>query len=176
MMSYHPVDLLHTILAQYRLSSYGTHGVPHWARVLENGRRLVERTGADLEVVELFAVFHDSCRANESIDPGHGRRGAALARTLRESLFSLSDFQFDQLVYACSHHTKGLTVADLTVQVCWDSDRLDLGRVWIQPRCERLCTAAACDAEILTWAEERSRQRVMPGLLADEWGLKLPES
>jgi hypothetical protein len=32
--------LIAAILAQYRLPPFGIHGVTHWGRVLENGRRL----------------------------------------------------------------------------------------------------------------------------------------
>ena len=38
-----------------------------------------EATGADLRVVELFAIFHDACRTGEGVDHGHGRRAARLA-------------------------------------------------------------------------------------------------
>ena len=71
-------ELIRSILGRYTLPLEGNHGVPHWARVLENGRRLLQVTGARRAVVELFAVFHDSQRINESIDDGHGRRGAEL--------------------------------------------------------------------------------------------------
>ena len=35
--------------------------------------------GANIEVVQLFSVFHDSYRTNEGIDDGHGERGGDLA-------------------------------------------------------------------------------------------------
>ena len=69
--------------------------VPHWARVLENGRRLLEATGARRDIVELFAVFHDSQRINGGIDDGHGRRGAELAGNLRGVVYELDDEAFD---------------------------------------------------------------------------------
>lgn len=50
----------------------------------------------------------------------------------------------------------GHTDADITVQTCWDADRLDLGRVGINPAPEKLCTIAARDPEIMEWAYERS--------------------
>jgi uncharacterized protein len=56
--------LIHSILAQYALPLNGCHGVAHWARVLENGQRLVKETGASIAVVSLFAVLHDSQRQN----------------------------------------------------------------------------------------------------------------
>jgi len=75
-------ELLRSVLAGYSLPCDGAHGLTHWGRVMENGRRLAEITGADVRVVELFALFHDCRRVNEGTDPGHGRRGAAHARTL----------------------------------------------------------------------------------------------
>ena len=125
--------LVHAILEDYALPWHGIHGVGHWARVLENGLRLAEATGAKIEVAQLFAVFHDSQRISESSDYGHGQRGAELAAGLRGDLFELSDADFDLLHFACAHHTDGLTEGDVTIQVCWDADRLDLGRVGMIP-------------------------------------------
>ena len=134
MMNFKP--LVHRILEDYALPPHGTHGIGHWARVLENGLRLAEATGAKVEVVQLFAVFHDSRRINEGVDDGHGERGADLAAELRH-LFTLSDADFDLLYEACARHTDGLVEGDITIQTCWDSDRLDLGRVGMvpAPRC-----------------------------------------
>lgn len=68
--------VLKAILEDYALPINGDHGVVHWARVLENGLRLAEETGANVEVVQLFAVLHDSRRQNEMTDPEHGPRAA----------------------------------------------------------------------------------------------------
>ena len=38
--------VLKTVLEDYALPLNGDHGVVHWARVLENGLRLAEDTGA----------------------------------------------------------------------------------------------------------------------------------
>ena len=37
--------IVHRILEDYALPWHGTHGVGHWARVLENGLRLASRDG-----------------------------------------------------------------------------------------------------------------------------------
>jgi len=95
-------ELIRSILESYALPWGGTHGVPHWARVLENGRRLSEVTGARSHVVNLFAVFHDSQRINEGYDDGHGRRGAELARELRGMVYELGDEDFNLLIEACN--------------------------------------------------------------------------
>src|SRR5512135_2949585 len=93
--------LIDTILRQYSLSPKGIHGPTHWARVLENGRNLARKTGAIIEVVELFAVFHDARRLNDGWDREHGFRGAELAAQFRETHLHLSDSDFDLLYQAC---------------------------------------------------------------------------
>lgn len=168
-------DLLEAIFKDYRLHPLGTHGVSHWARVLENGRRLAERTGARRSVVELFAVFHDARRESEVFDPRHGKRGADLAAGLRGRLFDLPDADFDLLYEACAHHADGLTKADVTVQTCWDADRLDLLRAGIHPAARRLCTAAARDPQMIEWACRRSKQHIIPALVTAEWGLEVDD-
>jgi uncharacterized protein len=164
-------ELLRRILNGYALPPLGAHGVTHWARVLENARKIAQQVGADEQVVELFAVFHDARRRNEAIDPGHGRRGFQLARELRGAFFELDDGKFALLEHACNEHTSGFTSADLSVQACWDADRLDLLRVGIRPDPRYLCTQAAKDASFLEWANARARQRYVPALIQQEWGL-----
>jgi uncharacterized protein len=86
--------ILKTVLEDYALPTNGYHGVSHWARVLENGVRLAEETNANLQVVKLFAVLHDSRRLNESTDPEHGPRAAKFASELRGRVFDLDDHEF----------------------------------------------------------------------------------
>lgn len=160
--------ILRAILPGYTLPHDGTHGVTHWARVLENGRRLCEATSADPEVVALFAVFHDARRVNEYRDDAHGHRGAELAASLRGGLVHLDDRRFELLYEACRLHTDGHTTGDLVLQVCWDADRLDLGRVGIRPSPKRLCTPAA--RELVAWAHERAEREHVPTRILKEWG------
>jgi uncharacterized protein len=164
-----PIQVVRAILERYSLRWNGTHGLPHWARVLETGQRLAGETGADPEIVALFAVFHDSCRENEGWDEGHGRRGAELAASLRGSLFELEPARFDMLYHACEYHTDGGTEGDVTILTCWDADRLDLGRVRITPSPEFLCTPAARRQETIAWAEARSRSGFVPRIVGRDW-------
>jgi len=164
--------IVQKILEEYVLPWDGIHGISHWARVLENGLRLSEHTGANIEVVQLFAVFHDSRRVNEDVDDGHGQRGADLALRYRGASFDLSDADFDLLYAACVGHTDGKTAADITIQTCWDSDRLDLGRVGICPDPRRLCTDAAKRPDILKWADGRACFIVEPELVVVDWGIE----
>jgi uncharacterized protein len=165
--------LVYRILEDYALPWHGTHGVGHWARVLENGLRLAQETEAKVEIVQLFAVLHDSRRINEGTDDGHGLRGAELAAELRGNLFELSDADFELLYEACAYHTDGMTEADINVQVCWDADRLDLGRVGMMPEPKKLCTDAAKAMQMLKWADGRAAFEVVPEMVKEEWGIEL---
>jgi uncharacterized protein len=167
--------LIRRILTQYRLPLGGLHGLSHWARVLEIGVRLAESTGANAEVVQLFAVFHDSRRINEGWDDGHGRRGAQLAARLRGESFDLDDDAFDQLYTACAEHTDGRTDGDVTIQTCWDADRLDLGRVGMAVDPRFLGTDAARQREIIRWAEGRAAFHFVPEIVTDVWRLSLDD-
>ena len=82
---------------------------------------------ANLSVVELFCMLRDTQRRNERRDPSHGRRAARYAKSLRGVWFDLSDKEMELLTEALKYHSDGYTEADITVQVCWDADRLDLG-------------------------------------------------
>jgi uncharacterized protein len=161
--------IMRSILEGYALPVTGYHGVVHWARVLENGLRISEVTGADRDIISLFAVFHDSRRVNEQRDEDHGLRGAELAKSLRGSLVHLDDQRFEILFEACRLHSDGLTAGDATLQACWDADRLDLGRVGITPRAERLCSDAA--RGLITWADERAVRDYEPAHVLSSWGV-----
>ena len=164
--------LVHEILKEYPLSRQNMHGIAHWARVLENGRRLAERIRVNAEVVELFAVFHDSRRVTVRSDPAHGLRGANFAAKLRGGLFDLSDDDFDLLFVACAGHTDRPTDDDPTVQTCWDADRLDVGRAGATIEPLWLGEATVDDhQEIIEWADRRATNRVIPDLIHQDWGI-----
>lgn len=161
------------VLEEYVLPVGGLHGVSHWARVLENGRELARHTGARIEVVELFAVLHDSKRMNEGRDERHGFRAAESLSLLRGAAFDLSDDSLALLFRACAYHTDGLTEEEITVQTCWDSDRLDLPRAGITPDPARLCTEAARDIDLLRQSHWKSESRYVPALVFKDWGIRV---
>jgi uncharacterized protein len=163
--------LIQTILSDYALPWFGVHGVSHWARVLENGLRLAEVTGANPRVVQCFAVFHDSRRRNEHIDPGHGLRGGDFAKTLLGIEYELTESEFQLLYLACRDHTDGHTDGEITVQTCWDADRLDIGRVGFTVSRRYLSTEAAKTDEIMAWAYERSVEQSVPERVMQDWGI-----
>ena len=155
-------ELITAIKEQFRINWKGLHGISHWARVYSNGMRLSEHTGANIKVIQLFSVFHDSRRYTENRDMQHGSRGAELAVKLRGNYFELSDDEFDLLYQACRLHTITETHESITVQTCFDADRLDLGRVGILPKAKYLCTDPARSQEMISWAYQRSVDGVVP--------------
>lgn len=166
--------ILQTILAEHALPLGDIHGVAHWARVLENGLRLAEETQANVDVVTLFAVLHDCRRINEGTDPDHGPRAAEFAAQLRGDVLELDDHLFRLLCRACEGHTHERTHSDITIQTCWDADRLDLGRVGITPHPSRLCTEVAKRPKMIKWADARAAFGVVPTFVQEDWGIQLP--
>ena len=151
-------ELVSFLRRQYQLDWRGIHGAGHWIRVRANGLRLAPVTRANPTVVELFAVLHDVCREDDGSDMEHGARSAALVPEICDDLLGVGREQAELLAFACRYHTDGGTEADVTVQTCWDADRLDLGRVGIRPHPRYLCTPAASSAEVIEWAHARSLQ------------------
>jgi uncharacterized protein len=144
---------------RFSLDWRGIHGAPHWARVRHAGLLLAEKTDADATIFELFSVMHDLCRKHDGGDHEHGHRSADLVDEIHDTRLGIGREQSELLAFACRHHSDGLTDADVTVQTCWDADRLDLGRVGIRPHPSRLCTAAARDPALIDWAWWRSLKR-----------------
>lgn len=142
---------------RFQMRSEGIHGHAHWKRVLENGRYLVKHEEANVRVVEAFAMLHDCCRESDGADPDHGGRAAEFAATLGSEILGLHGDEAELLFFACEHHEKGRTTDDPTVGVCWDSDRLDLGRVGIVPKPKYLSTERARRQSVIDWAYARSR-------------------
>jgi uncharacterized protein len=149
--------LMDLVRAGFALDLDGIHGEAHWQRVFENGQRLAEQTGADPEIVEFFAYLHDAKRLNDGWDKLHGQRAAAFVEGLPDSLLPLAGEKRDLLVYAIAHHSDGQIDGNITVQTCWDADRLDLGRIDIRPNPKYLCTEAAKDPAVIEWAWQRSQ-------------------
>lgn len=132
-MDFDRSGLIQLIRSEFKLDWHGVHGANHWARVLHHGKNIGQLRNADLLVVELFGFLHDSCRLNDGRDPLHGQRAAEFAHGIHGDFYSLHLKQLDQLCFALKHHSGGDISIDATIQTCWDSDRLDLGRVGIIP-------------------------------------------
>ena len=163
------VKLIETVRAQVAIDWQGIHGMPHWARVYQNGMRLARATDANLSVVELFALFHDSCRLSEGNDPHHGPRAAQLAYDLHGELFRLKQHELDLLQEACHYHTAKIDHENMTVKTCFDADRLDLGRVGDMPNPKLLCTDEGKKPATISWAYQQSLAATLPENILTSW-------
>jgi uncharacterized protein len=131
LLNYHP--LYEHLKSRYAGGMHSLHGPDHWIRVARNGLYLSDTTGADQDVVVLFALLHDSQRLDDGSDPDHGPRAAEMAAEYRGEYFDLADDAFALLQYACRWHTHQDFSDNVTIGTCWDADRLDLSRVGITP-------------------------------------------
>jgi len=123
-------ELMKMIRDQYILDWHGTHGIQHWLRVRRNGLALCNAHGGSRAFIELFSVLHDCKRLDDGRDLDHGKRAAEYMEIIRNDIDKiLAAEEFDDLKYAVEHHTTGLHTGNLNAQICWDSDRLDIGRV-----------------------------------------------
>jgi uncharacterized protein len=164
------IELLLKIKDQLKINFWGMHGVLHWHHVYLNGRILSQQEGVNQTVLDYFSIFHDSCRENDGIDPDHGRRGVELAIKFRD-LILLDDDEFSLLQTACALHNSAVTHNDITIQCCFSSDRLDLGRVvkYLDPAF--LCSPMARQKDIIEQCYRRSHNHVpdAPFGLTDFW-------
>ena len=121
-----------------------------------NGLLLAKHYTVDTEVVQWFAFIHDLERRDDDLDPGHGPRAAVLAKGINDEFMRLDADQLATLQTACAGHSEGWIEAEATVMVCWDADRLDLGRVGIYPSARYLSTGIARDSGVIDAAYDRS--------------------
>ena len=121
----------------YRLKVYG---LEHFDRVAENGQKLYI-PGANPFVIAAFAYLHDIERNDSESDPGHGERTAELIDRIRPIyLADFSDVEIQLLKDACRLHENPRQTGNATIDICLDSDRLDLTRLGIYPDPETMVT------------------------------------
>ena len=122
------------------------HGILHWQRVERNGILLSMdngslRNGVRINVVRAFAYLHDKCRIDDWEDLEHGLRAAEMIPTIRNTVLKdLDDEEITLLEKACRHHTTERSTGNETIDICFDADRLDLGRVSITPNPKLMAT------------------------------------
>ena len=130
------------VMSVFKCGSHSLHGPLHWQRVEAFGVSIAESNGADLTVVRLFALLHDSCRLDDGEGPDHGPRAAEMLHRIVLAIFALDRTRLELLKQAILLHTSGLTTEDPTIGTCWDADRLDIGRAGISPDARYMSTAA----------------------------------
>lgn len=136
-------DIIDKILRDTTVRWETCHGIEHWERVARYGRFLARREGLEERILLLFAYFHDCQRLSDGRDPEHGPRAADYLMTYAPETLGLSVVDRNRLFMACRHHTYECETDDVTIQACWDSDRLDIGRIGYRPDPARLFTKTA---------------------------------
>lgn len=84
----------------------------------------------------------------------HGKRAVILLDELVEAeIVHVTNLQYRQLAEALASHNKDfISSGDITIQTCWDADRLDLWRIGIEPNPEMLFTGQAKDKKMIEFA------------------------
>lgn len=173
--------IIDLVLDQYALPIDGYHGIAHWARVYEIGQRvatlvnqLLPKANLDHRVPALFALLHDACRLNEGHDPDHGPRAAVFAEKLyRDGIIDLPPELWMWVYQAIESHTHGVISAYPYVQVCYDSDRLDLPRVGIYPDSRFISYETYHHRELMKWSFANAVEQSIPLRVLEAWGCKL---
>lgn len=111
------------------------HGYNHWKSVEKIGHYIADSNGADKKLISMFAFLHDIGRTVQFAEPGHGEKSAEIIKEIfKKEYLELNDEQYAKLLEAVSEHDKSDAKSDdITIQTCWDADRLDLPRVYILP-------------------------------------------
>jgi uncharacterized protein len=110
-------------------SARGSHGWDHTERVLRLCLRIGKKEKADLAVLKLAALLHDIGREEEDRSNGkicHGRRGAALAKTILERR-GLDAATVRPVVHCIRTHRfrKRAAPKTLEARILFDADKLD---------------------------------------------------
>lgn len=166
-------ELIQIAARGYHLCLRGIHGPIHWARVIDNGKRLAEYYNVNPRIPELFGAFHDCRRTTEDYETNHGRCGAD-ALILHAPRNRLTPCELECAITACRIHTQTLFNFKLPieVQICLDADRLDLLRIGVVPDPQYLFTAFAKLGATRRWANERAKQHTPPDWLKLYWSTK----
>lgn len=136
-------DLVRTVERRATHMQSTIHGPSHWRAVgavaaelagVNAGEAAAGDPVADPELLLLFALLHDAMREDDGRDLDHGPRAAILLDGLRaDGTLTLAEERAAVLTEALHDHTNGTLSVDPTIGICWDADRLLIGRVGIVP-------------------------------------------
>lgn len=88
-----------------------------------------------------FVYLYHKCRLDDWTDIEHGVRAADMLSTIRNTILrDFTDEEVSLLERACRYHIAEHRTGNPTIDVCFDADRLDLGRVGIVPNPKRMAT------------------------------------
>ena len=139
-----PIEaLIETVSKNWKLGDL--HGLKHWQNVHRNAILLMQ-PGVNPFVVNAFAYLHDCCRISNGNDILHGKRAIMVINNIRCTILkNFSDEEIELLNAACLLHTDVLRTGYLTIDTCFDADRLDLDRIGITPNPHKMATKRGAD-------------------------------
>jgi hypothetical protein len=82
------------VMSIFKCGANSIHGPSHWERVDAFGLDIAKASGADLIVVRLFALLHDSCRQDDGADLDHAPRPAEMLDRSAIHILLLSNLPF----------------------------------------------------------------------------------
>jgi uncharacterized protein len=130
-------QLVERVCARATHPTSAIHGPSHWRAVGATAAELAGaafRASPDHELLLLFALLHDAMREDDGFDPDHGPRAAILLEELvGDGHLRLTSDRSTRLQEALRDHTRGTLSEDPTIGICWDADRLLIGRVGLTP-------------------------------------------
>lgn len=135
-------SLLERLDNAFRLKNSDYHNKKHWNRVFKISKYIAELNNIQSDIFKYFALFHDVGRTDDEYNLNHGEKGANLAIKYRKYI-DLNDEEFEKLIFACKWHTKPLDInnkfyKDNIINICWDADKLDLVRLNMEIKKEKL--------------------------------------
>ncbi len=115
--------------ARSLLGDEASHGMRHALDTMELARRICAAEGGDPSVVRAAALLHDVGRTNIFSDPGHGSRGARIAREILDRLQVPIDRDLVCDVIARHDDPDDGPRCPRELVVVRDADRLELVRI-----------------------------------------------
>lgn len=106
-----------------------SHGTIHAVNTLNLARRIGSVEGGDLFVIQAAALLHDIGRITVFSDPGHGERGAGLAREILDRLDVPTNRSLvSEIIARHDDHDDGPGLP-IELAVVKDADKLELLRI-----------------------------------------------
>jgi uncharacterized protein len=157
-----PKKIIKEILTEFPLNIRESFdGINHIARVIENGIILSEINRSKLNVIIVYAFFHNIKKKSNEQDKNHAERSANFLRNYEKEL-NITEEEFDMVYEACKNHSDELFNENKNIADCWDADRLDIMRKGLYPNKEKMNSSAAKNPGIITWAMKRSLNDYQP--------------
>lgn len=104
-----------------------SHGIDHALRTCDLACKISLAEGGDIDVIRAAALLHDIGRENIFSDPGHGKRGAGIAREILVRIGA--DWDLEKITDIIARHDDPDDGDYLELEIVKDADKLELMRI-----------------------------------------------